>query len=121
MSEAPQKEKVFAAAYRVLKSGGKMLISDIVLEKELPPEVAADIEAYVGCIAGAILKDDYLQMMRDAGFESIEILSAANFGGGCGADDGTLEETCCRLGIDADKVKEHASCATSVQLRAIKP
>ncbi len=98
-----------------------MLISDIVLEKELPPEVAADIEAYVGCIAGAILKDDYLQMMRDAGFENIEILSAANMVGGCGADDGTLEETCARLGIDAHKVKDHASCATSMQLRAIKP
>ena len=118
---SPQKDKVFAEAFRVLKPGGKLLVSDIVLEKELPKEVAEDIGAYVGCIAGAVRKDVYVQTMRDAGFANIDILSATSFGGGCGTEDGTLEEAAKRLGIDWQLVKEHVSDVTSLQLRATKP
>ena len=117
---SPQKDKVFAEAYRVLKPGGRMLVSDIVLEKNLPPEVANDVQAYVGCIAGAILRQDYLQTMRDAGFGRIETISAASFGGGCGKDDRGLREASERLGLDWEKIKDCASDVTSLQLRATK-
>ncbi len=117
---SPQKEKVFAGAYRVLKSGGKMLISDIVLEKNLPPEVANDVQSYVGCIAGAILRQDYLQTMRDAGFEKIETVSAANVAGGCGSDDRGLKEASERLGMDWEKIRHCVDDVTSLQLRATK-
>ncbi len=90
-------------------------------EQELPKEVAEDIGAYVGCIAGAVRKDVYVQTMRDAGFANIDILSATSFGGGCGTEDGTLEEAAKRLGIDWQLVKEHVSDVTSLQLRATKP
>jgi arsenite methyltransferase len=72
---SPEKEKVFREAYRVLKPGGRMMVSDMVLEKELPPEVRKDPLAWASCIAGAVLEKEYLGMMEKAGFRDIEVLS----------------------------------------------
>ena len=69
------KGQVFKEAYRVLKSGGRMMISDIMITKELPEIVQTSLSAYSGCVAGAMLKDDYFQKIRNAGFKSIEIIS----------------------------------------------
>jgi SAM-dependent methyltransferase len=65
---APDKKKVFKEAYRVLRKGGKLLLSDIVLTKELTKRQKSDYTLLVSCVAGAILKEEYLGMMRDAGF-----------------------------------------------------
>lgn len=65
---SPDKKKVFKEAYRVLKKGGKMLISDIVLLKELSDEQRNDVELLTGCVGGAILKGKYLEMISKAGF-----------------------------------------------------
>jgi arsenite methyltransferase len=70
----PDKHKTFREAYRVLKPGGRMFVSDIVLEEELPKEVKESIEGYVACISGAIEEQKYLQTMKDAGFENVEII-----------------------------------------------
>ncbi|MFX1563883.1 MAG: arsenite methyltransferase [Promethearchaeota archaeon] len=77
---APDKIKVFQEGFRVLRSGGRMFISDIVLEAPLPKEIREQIQAYTGCLAGAILKEDYLKLMRDAGFEDVRIIQEAPFG-----------------------------------------
>jgi len=77
---SPEKEKVFREAYRVLKPGGRMMISDMVLEKELPPEVKGDPQAWASCIAGAVLEREYLKMMEEAGFVNVEVLSRKPFG-----------------------------------------
>lgn len=77
---APDKGKVFQEGFRVLRPGGRMLISDIVLEAPLPKEVRDQITAYTGCVGGAILKEDYLKLMRDAGFEDVRIIQEAQFG-----------------------------------------
>ncbi len=69
----PNKPKVIQEIYRVLKPGGHFSISDIVLVGELPEELRTDAEMYAGCVAGAIQKDDYLQAIQEAGFESITI------------------------------------------------
>ncbi|MBY8996367.1 MAG: arsenite methyltransferase [Candidatus Thorarchaeota archaeon] len=74
---APNKAKVFQEAYRVLKPGGRVMVSDIVLSKTLPKEVSDEVVTYTGCIGGAILDEEYLQHMRDAGFENVEITSKA--------------------------------------------
>lgn len=76
---SPDKGRVFKEAFRVLKPGGRIMVSDIVLEKELAASIKDDISAYVSCISGAILKDDYLDAIKKAGFTDIKILDAASF------------------------------------------
>lgn len=71
---APDKPAVFREIARVLKPGGRVAISDIALKQPLPPELAADLMAYVGCIAGAILMDEYRQGLLDAGFSDVEVI-----------------------------------------------
>lgn len=69
----PDKLKAFSEMYRILKPGGHFNISDIVLEGELPADLVKEAEMYAGCVAGAIQKNDYLAMIRNAGFTNIVI------------------------------------------------
>ena len=69
----PNKQKVIGEIYRVLKPGGHFSISDIVLMGSLPDSLKEDAEMYAGCVAGAIQKTDYLQMIKDRGFQNITI------------------------------------------------
>jgi ubiquinone/menaquinone biosynthesis C-methylase UbiE len=70
---APDKGAVLKEAYRVLKPGGRLSISDLALRKELPEKIRSSIEAYVGCIGGAILLEDYKTAVRAAGFKDIKV------------------------------------------------
>lgn len=76
---SPDKESVFKEAFRVLKPKGRLMVSDLVLAKELPMDIKESVEAYVGCIAGAIKKRDYLNFIKMAGFKNIEIISESNY------------------------------------------
>jgi SAM-dependent methyltransferase len=71
---APDKSKVFSEVYRVLRKGGRMYISDIVLLKELSPEQRANGELIAGCVGGALLKNDYIKTIEKAGFK-VKVLS----------------------------------------------
>jgi ubiquinone/menaquinone biosynthesis C-methylase UbiE len=77
---APDKARVFREAFRVLKPGGRMMISDIVLEKPLPKQVRDEIITYTGCLGGAILEKDYLDLMRRAGFVDVGVLTKSSDG-----------------------------------------
>src|SRR4051812_25012270 len=68
---APDKPAVFREIFRVLKPGGRVAVSDIALKKPLPAEIAKDVMAYVGCIAGAISIDDYRRGLAEAGFAGV--------------------------------------------------
>jgi len=70
---SPDKAQVFRDAFRVLKTGGRLAISDIVLTAELPPEMHAEVALYTGCVAGAALIADLVAMLADAGFNDIRI------------------------------------------------
>ena len=69
----PNKNNVFREIYRVLKPGGHFSISDVVLVGALPDALQKDAEMYAGCVAGAIQKDDYLQLIKDNGFEEMVV------------------------------------------------
>jgi len=69
------KEKVFREIFRVLKPGGRMMVSDIVLDGELPAKVKDSVAAYTGCIGGALKRDDYLAAIVKAGFTQVEIVA----------------------------------------------
>jgi ubiquinone/menaquinone biosynthesis C-methylase UbiE len=71
---APDKSAVFREMFRVLKPGGRVAISDIALKMPLPDEIGQDLLAYVGCIAGALLMDDYQRLLREAGFAEVQIV-----------------------------------------------
>jgi SAM-dependent methyltransferase len=76
---SPDKRRVFQEAYRVLKPGGRLMISDIVLLKPLPDFVRESIDVYVGCVAGALLKDDYISAITSAGFANVKVVDEKAF------------------------------------------
>ena len=75
---APDKPAVWREIARVLKAGGRLAVSDIALKKPLPPELGADLTAYVGCIAGAVLIEDYRRGLAEAGFAHIEVIDTGS-------------------------------------------
>lgn len=76
---SPDKPGVFREAFRVLKPGGRIMVSDLVLKKKLPKEIKESAEAYAGCIAGACLKDEYINHIKGAGFTDIKILKDVDY------------------------------------------
>ena len=76
---SPDKSKVFHEAYRALKPGGKLTVSDIVSEGALPDEIKNDPEAWAGCIAGALEQQEYLKKIKKAGFGDVQVVSSKEF------------------------------------------
>lgn len=72
----PDKSTAFAEMYRVLRPGGRFCISDIVTEGELDPALKRSVEAYVGCVAGALKRDSYLELLGQTGFEPVTVEQA---------------------------------------------
>ncbi len=106
---SPDKPQVFREALRALKPGGRLLVSDLVLTRPLAPELQKNVDLYVGCVAGASLREDYLRMMREAGFADVEVVGEG------------------RYDVGRDTFPEHSpereafAAVTSVKVRARKP
>jgi SAM-dependent methyltransferase len=84
---SPDKPRVFHEVHRVLKPGGRMVVSDIVLNRELPNELKANETLYAGCIAGAMLRDGYLDAIRSAGFAQVEVIKETRWERSQAGDD----------------------------------
>jgi arsenite methyltransferase len=118
----PNKSRVFAEAFRVLKPGGRVMISDIVLHKGLPDFIMNSIEAYVGCLSGAVLKTDYLAAMEKAGFRNITIMSEDAIPIEEMLNDPTVQTLIAKSGKSADFLnKEISGSVSSIKVSAIKP
>jgi ubiquinone/menaquinone biosynthesis C-methylase UbiE len=78
---APDKDKVFREAYRVLKPGGRIMVSDIVTEGELPEQIRNDPNAWAACVAGALDVNDYTGKIANAGFQNVKIVDKRGFRG----------------------------------------
>ena len=72
---APDKDAVFRESVRILKKGGRMHISDVMLTSELPDHVSSDMDNWTHCLAGAELTDVYIGRMRESGFSIVEVVS----------------------------------------------
>jgi SAM-dependent methyltransferase len=118
---SPDKKRVFKEAFRVLKPGGRLMVSDIVLRKELPASIRNSVEAYVGCISGAMLKEEYLHAVEFTGFTEVKVISEQSFPVENCANDplaGTLGR---ELGLNAEEFKNMADSVLSISLYAKKP
>ena len=118
---SPAKERVFQEAFRTLKPGGRLMVSDIVLLKELPEEIRNSVAAYTACVAGAETKESYLGAIRKAGFQEIRILDETVFPTQVLANDPTAREIVKNLNLSPQKAKELAQSVVSVKVSALKP
>lgn len=118
---SPNKKRVFQEAFRALRPGGRLMVSDIVLLKELPEEIRNSVAAYVGCVAGAVTKKEYLEAIQATGFEEAKVLSEATFPTELLANDPTAREVAKNLKLSREKAKDLASSVVSIKVSAIKP
>ncbi|RLC59976.1 MAG: arsenite S-adenosylmethyltransferase [Chloroflexi bacterium] len=116
---ASDKGRVFREAYRVLKPGGRLMVSDIVLLKELPDFIKNSIAAYIGCVSGAILKDEYIASIETAGFQEIRIVDEIS--AKWVADDTIAKEFTESLGIPSEELRGIATSIISVNVHGVKP
>jgi SAM-dependent methyltransferase len=118
---SPDKEQVFKEAFRVLKPGARLMVSDLALEKDLPEVIKNSIQAYIGCLAGAALKKDYLGYIAKAGFKDIKIVSQSYFPVDDMANDVTSQAVVNRLKGQPEQIKEVGKSVVSIKVSALKP
>ncbi len=118
---APDKGQVFREAFRVLKPGGRVMVSDIVLERDLPDEVRSSVAALIACVAGAIRRDEYLGLMRDAGFERVGIVEVKSYPVELVTSDPEGRIIGEGLTIPAEESAEMAAAIKSISVHAFKP
>ena len=116
---SPDKKRVYEEAFRILKPGGRVMVSDIALLKELPAALKGNIAAYVGCVAGATTREEYLATVAAVGFKDVEIVNEVNV-------KGLYAEATISFGLTEDEIteeqlREAEDSMISMQIQAFKP
>jgi SAM-dependent methyltransferase len=118
---SPDKGRVFRETFRALKPGGRLMVSDIVLLKELPDAIKNSVEAYIGCLSGAIMKDEYTGVIRDAGFRDVKIIDETTFPLDCMINDPTAQAVMEDLKISYEEAQGLAHSIVSIKVYGVKP
>ena len=117
---SPEKHKVFAEAFRVLRSGGRMMVSDIVVVGSLPDVLRSSITGHIACVSGADPINEYLRRLESSGFSGISIDKETEFPIECLTDDVTLASILEETGLDQEELGYVLRSVKSIQVRAMK-
>ena len=115
------KGRAFRETFRVLKPGGRMMISDLVLLKGLPEVIMNSIEAYIGCLSGASMRDEYLEAIRAAGFEDVRIVEEAALPIELMFNDPTAKAIVEDLQMTTETLTDVSKSVVSVKVQGLKP
>ena len=118
---SPDKDRVFHEAFRVLKPGGRLMVSDIVLVSELPDSIKNSVAAYIGCLAGATMKDEYIKAIKSAGFKQVNIIDQTSFSADYAPNDPIVQTLANDSGISQADLKKLGSSIRSIRVHATKP
>lgn len=117
---SPDKQRVFQEAFRVLKPGGRIMVSDIALSRPLPEFLKDSVDAYAGCIAGAITKDDYLITVKAAGFQEVSIMNELDIPVDEWIHDPIVTSMSEKTALSEKEVQEVLVSVRSIQVKAFK-
>lgn len=117
----PDKQRVFEEAFRVLRPGGRLMVSDIVLLKKLPESVRKSVAAYTACVSGALLKNEYIGKIKAAGFAEVEIIDESRYPLDLIEDDSLACDCIGELPVSKADLKRTADSIASIKVSGIKP
>ncbi len=97
-----------------------MMISDLVLTKDIPDFLKGSIDVYISCLSGAIKKDEYLSAIWDAGFQDVEIIDERTFSLDCYSDDPIAKAVMNNTKITPEQLKDVANTIVSIKVKGVK-
>jgi SAM-dependent methyltransferase len=118
---SPDKPQVFRDAFRVLKPGGRLMVSDLALTAELPAPVRSSVAAYIGCVAGALLKSQYLAGVSGAGFTDVRVVSEEQYPVDALVGDPRAGQVLADSGLSREELLAAAQSVVSIKVMARKP
>jgi len=118
---SPEKQRVFNEAFRVLKVGGRLMVSDMVLLKDIPEAVKKSVLGYIGCVSGAEMKNEYMKMIENAGFREVKIINETHLPLETVLSDATGKAIMDDLKLTKKSAEELVGSVASIKISGTKP